>query len=249
MHDTNAIRRAFLRGSASAVAVLPVAAAPALAAADAAIPVPALVGAPPLPHPDHELLEAERTFLAALDAKREADRLSEEAHAALNARIGPTPAELVPTWADRERADRITAFHEGRGRTAWFGWANGIRGEDGELMMVHRWTAKLLRSSVAGASAALGRAGMTPHVTRRWRALLPVAEAYEAKWAAAEAVFRTRELTDAYMAAHQRCLAAEQRAIDLPARAAAGVGVKARVWMARRNGQWGTFCDHHKLAA
>lgn len=56
-------------------------------------------------------------------------------------------------------------------------------------------------------------------------------------------LFRTEELNDAYMAAREAHAAVERRVIELPALTAAGIGVKARVWSAKRAGEFGTMWD------
>lgn len=59
------------------------------------------------------------------------------------------------------------------------------------------WTAEGLRAAIEQAPAVLGRAGTTPRLIRGWRALLPAAEAYDARRAGVAAFFCTDELARA----------------------------------------------------
>ncbi|WP_267359800.1 MULTISPECIES: hypothetical protein [unclassified Methylobacterium] len=63
------------------------------------------------------------------------------------------------------------------------------------------WTGEALRIAIARAVPMLGRGGLTPGRIRRWKGLLPIADAFDARVEAVEAATDCRRLEQARRAA------------------------------------------------
>ena len=66
-----------------------------------------------------------------------------------------------------------------------------------EVHTEQAWTGKALRIAIARAVPMLGRGGKTPGRIRRWKALLPIADAFDARVEAVEAATDCRRLEQA----------------------------------------------------
>lgn len=154
------------RGLLGAFALAPLAATPALAAA----------------HPDAEMLSIERRWRQAGEALDQALRDLSAARAIVHPVLAERPASLVPSpWEWEEENWPGGVFRRMR---VHFRWTPPRH--DGEFCCMV-WTGLSLRRAIAGAVPYLGRGGLTPHRIRRWKAMLPEADAFDSRVAAAEA--------------------------------------------------------------
>jgi len=193
-------------------------------AAAVGAPLPVLAGAAlPVaePHPDQALFDAETAYLAAREAEIAAQEASSRAWDAYWIVVGDLPLVLVaPRWARSDTAHpNMPLRREGV-------YLAGALTPDRERVAI--WTAKSLRRTISAMPRIYGRAGTTPKIIRSLRAILPVAEAYEARMADANARFGVREAQDKTDDAREavrlsRCIIREAMATT-----PAGLAVKVR---------------------
>jgi hypothetical protein len=162
----------------------------------AAAPVSVLAhdvdGSPP--HPDQHLLDTEAELVRATAAAEEASSASSAAHDALWKALGPCPTELVaPRWIIG-RLGWPGAHPELRRRRLLQWVKTNDPDDDGSSQA---WTGNGLRSVIEYAVPAFGTGGQTPHRIREWKALLPVADAFDGRRAHFERLFRVNKLSDA----------------------------------------------------
>ena len=204
-------RRMMVAGSMAAVVAAPL---PVLASA--ALPV-AIAG----PHPDQALLDAEAAYLTAQEAERMARAAYSEAYAAYSAALGDLPVELyLPAW--------VASATTHPGMPLWKYQIQRRMVDSPSAAFAYRWTANGLKKTIAALPEAFGRAGRTPHIIRELRALIPAAEAYEARQAQLQRRFGTveamRKWKEAQIATRQaRNLIGEAVAVT-----PAGLAVKVR---------------------
>ncbi|WP_066922875.1 hypothetical protein [Methylobacterium sp. CCH5-D2] len=154
------------RGLLGAFALAPLTAAPALATA----------------HPDAEILRLERQWRQAGEVLADSLRELNAARDIVHPVLSEWPASLARTpWEQRQDDCLNNVFVRMRVRFRW----TPPRDESGFSAAV--WTGAGLRRAIAGAVPHLGRGGLTPHRIRRWKALLPQADAFDSRVEAAEA--------------------------------------------------------------
>ena len=205
------VRRSAMKGTLAAAAAIPL-----VGFSDATM---AAAG----PHPDQALLDAEAECLRADAAHNAATKASREARAARREALGPCPEELVmQPWEAR-------AFS--------MAWSQGcVRRLPTHLVPRKKkpfnadvaWTAEALKTAIALAPDAFGPAGRTPHHIRRWRGLLPLAEAYDARHAEMDQHFRCKDLFAEERAADQARSASFEAVNALTATTIDGLAIKAR---------------------
>jgi hypothetical protein len=165
----------------------------------AAMPLPALaLPAPAAVHPDQLLLDT----LGALTRAREVEAAADDAHdiawTAVWAVMKQVPDELRATeW----ECDSLSPPLQ---KPVWGTWLRfhhvpALSEDSDHLHASHcAWNGAALRTVIALAVPVLGRGGQTPHRVRRWKAILPLADAFDARVAEVEAatgyVEREREL-------------------------------------------------------
>lgn len=177
------------------------------------------------PHLDAELFaaeaahrEAEAAWLAALMAHRVANDTFREA-------LGPCPPELVAMTDEVAALTYSGTPYEVRCCRA-FQWVGQTQGDTTTLRQV--WTAAGLRVAIRYAVLIFGTGGQTPHRIRRWRSLLPIAEAFNARADVLDARFYVGDLSAAAREADRARVAAEARFSRIPARTVEGLAVKVR---------------------
>ncbi|MCJ2069741.1 hypothetical protein MKK75_13235 [Methylobacterium sp. J-030] len=178
---TSQTRRAVVAGSVAAAVPLPALAAPIATAAAQ-------------PHPDAELLALAERWLRARTAQDEAMEAWGVAHRQVYAVIKTCPPEL---FAPR---DERLCFGAGWRFPTLLGVSLRHVALDWGTPGVHTeqaWTGKALRIAIARAVPLLGRGGLTPGRIRRWKALLPIADAFDARVEAVEAETGRRHLEEA----------------------------------------------------
>lgn len=191
--EANQGRRAVMAGTVAVAIPLP-----ALALARPASPAVAAVS--DALHPDRALLDAEAALVRALDVEAKAKQASEAAADAVDAVLKRRPVALVPlSW----EWDLFTSW---RCRTLWsqpvrFRHILGTDLPEDHQRWQNAWTGEALRLAISQAVPALGRGGRTPHYIRRWRALLPIADAFDAEVGAVEALTNCRRLANERLAA------------------------------------------------
>lgn len=164
-------------------------------AAGVALPLPT-AGAQPSAlrsHPDQELFDAEAALRAARMAARTA---SDVAIAGMNAFFkarGRPPAELMMTQEER-RAFASLPRCPGVGFVPTY-IVHWPRGPNGEWRNPgHAWTERGLQRVISRAVDVFGQGGQTPHRIRRWKSLLPIAAAFDARHEQLRREFRIDEL-------------------------------------------------------
>ena len=212
-------RRGFLRGFALTSATA--------GSGILSLPEPAVAATP---HPDAELIaaaaEVERTdaaFKAACSARQAASRAARTEH-------GIVPIALVLNDEEKRLFRRWCFGMPGdppyprmRPRTAPDGsWRNP------DLA----WTGRGLRIVIDRVVERLGRAGRTPHLLRRWRQLLPVADAHDERVGQAQARYRIAELHTAEKEAEAAWRAARDRVRTMTASTPDGLAVHVRMFEA-----------------
>lgn len=185
--------------------------------------------------PDAALLAAEARWREAVAFAEEATKRYGAAYRAEEAALGPCPRELVAHWDDDEVVPLLRFIYPDQrellARETL--WEEGIEG----VTWGHSWTGAALRFVIPRAVTILGRGGRTPHVVRRLRSLIPLADARDIKRRAVENCFQSDALGDAMRDARKIEEEAVQRIIELPAATLTGVAVKLRyaeVWQADR---------------
>lgn len=212
--DPDPARRALVVGSLAGAAALPL---PTLAAPE-----------PPLgPHPDQALLDAEEAYRAAKAAYRTACDAACEAITAFHKARGRPPVELIMTrWEQRTFASLPYCRGVGYVRTYLVHRPQGPNGE--WYSPHHAWTGHGLRRVIERAIIVLGQGGQTPHRIRRWKALLPIAAAFDARHQELSQRYRLAEFDKARDDAHRAESAACDRLDGLTATTAEGLAVKVR---------------------
>ena len=161
----------------------------------AAVPLPALAApiasAPIQPHPDAELLALAERCLEAREAEEAAREAWGVASNQVYAIVVTCPSELFAT-----RDDRTCTTAGGRGPTLLGVSLRQVALDWGtpEGHTEQAWTGKALRIAIARAVPMFGRGGKTPSRIRRWKGLLPIADAFDARVEAAEAATDYRRL-------------------------------------------------------
>ncbi|MCJ2125073.1 hypothetical protein [Methylobacterium sp. J-077] len=210
-------RRGFLRGFALASA--------ATGSGILSLPAPAAAATP---HPDAELIaaaaEVERTdaaFKAACSARQAAYRAARADHGIVPIALVLNDEEkrLFRHWYFGMPGD--PPYPRMRPRTAPDGsWRNP------DLA----WSGRGLRIVMARVVERLGRAGRTPHLLRRWRQLLPVADAHDKQVGQAQARHRVAELNAAEKEAEAAWRAARERVRTMTATTPDGLAVHVRMF-------------------
>ncbi|GJE14561.1 hypothetical protein [Methylobacterium longum] len=194
----------------------------------AAVPLPALALAAPTvlpvePHPDQALLDAEAEYLRATAACEAARQASRDASSAFNSAFGSYPEELFLEGWERHLfagITRHTVIGQVPTQAVWREHCTNAA----DLV----WTAEGLRRVIRNAVPAFGRGGQTPHMVRRWKGLLPLAEAWDARRADLKLRFRCKELSDAYRAAEKTANRATLQVHRIPAMTVEGLAVHTR---------------------
>ncbi|MBA9069913.1 hypothetical protein FHR71_003674 [Methylobacterium sp. RAS18] len=217
----------------------------------AAIPLPALaLGYPASPavvavsdasHPDRALLDVEAALERALEVEKKAKQARGAAGRIVGGVLRSRPIALVPAsweWA---------AFTSYRLRAHW-GQAFRFRPipaddlpEDHQRWQ-HAWTGKALRLAISRAVPVLGHGGRTPHHVKRWRELLPIADAFDAEVEAVEVVTDVARLTDEARAASAMVSGLRSKIGGMTATTPDGLAVHVRAlatsdWH-KRNDSW-----------
>lgn len=210
-------RRGFLRGLAIASATT----------ATGALTLPAVAATP---HPDAELFAA-FAQTERLEAEREAARaVYRTASRAVRREEGPIPDELMLNAEENSlcrRWDRVGRLHWG----PRFRWRHSRKPEKGLYFQPDpAWTGVGLRRAIEYAVADLGPAGRTPHLLRRWRGLLPVADAYDEHLQGVYLRHRTRDLHAAEQQAQEALYEARARVQAIPANTPEGLAVHVRLF-------------------
>lgn len=205
--EANAGRRSVVVGTLAAAVPLPVLALPAPSSA---------------PHPDQALLDAEAGCLRAEAAAKAAERTADDAYAGFRAALGPFPTQLLMSpWETRH-------FGSYPGTIARYRTPTHLIHHDDRLNPDHGWTAEGLQRAIAFAPSLFGRAGQTPHRIRRWRTLLPIATAYDARHDALKQQFQVRELRTEEEATGKAARVARARLARMPATTVQGLAVHTR---------------------
>ena len=164
----------------------------------AAVPLPAIaapiVTAPAQPHPDAELLALAERWLRARDAQAEAMEAWGVAWEQVYAVIVTCPPELFSTRDERYQVLGGWRWPTLLGvnlRHVALDWGTP------ESHTEQAWTGKALRIAIARAVPMLGRGGKTPGRIRCWKAMLPIADAFDASVEAVEAATDRRRLEQA----------------------------------------------------
>ncbi|MCJ2063409.1 hypothetical protein MKK63_11895 [Methylobacterium sp. J-088] len=213
-------RRAIVAGSLAAAVPLPALAAPVTAV-------------PAQQHPDAELLAAWDKYQQADAAYVAATEANSDAWRALRYVRPPIPEVLRLTPSEKRRF--TSGLHYPLGHVATrIRWPDNEGGQPDQF-----WMGAGLRKAITGAVKVFGRGGQTPNRIRRWRDLLPVADAYDERYSALEARFRCRELREAKQAAEEARTAASICVGELPATTPEGLAIKVR-YVSRGSG-WHTM--------
>ena len=147
----------------------------------AALPLPALAAPAVLagPHPDEALLAAGARYERAIAAESAAHSAWETAWVPMQAALDTCPAVLIVRSLDRWL---ILGGH--RWPTLVGGYLRPLPPVDGAGY--EAWTGEVLRNVIQQAVPRLGRGGQTPHHVRRWKAMLPAVDAFDARVRAVE---------------------------------------------------------------
>ena len=171
----------------------------------AAFPMPALAAPAVLagPHPDAELLGLHAALTRANAIEAAASDAYLTAYRATAVVLVQCPVELKPTrW-------EYDCVHPFPGRYSLgpvrFRWVPPREDYDSEHWENQAWTGKALRTVIDRAVPVLGRGGQTPFAIRRWKALLPVADAFDAQAEAIELRTDFRRLDAERDAARKAC--------------------------------------------
>ncbi|MCJ2124074.1 hypothetical protein [Methylobacterium sp. J-077] len=181
-------RAAELRGTLSRRTV--VAGSLAVAAPLPAISAP-IVATPAQPHPDAALVALGERWLQARAAQDEAMEAWGVAYRQVYAVIKTCPPELFST-----RDERFQVLGGWRWPTLLGVNLRHVALDWGtpESHTEQAWTGEALRIAIARAVPMLGRGGKTPGRIRRWKAMLPIADAFDARVEAVEAATDRRRL-------------------------------------------------------
>jgi len=188
-------RAAELRGTLSRRTV--VAGSLAVAAPLPAISAP-IVATPAQPHPDAALVALGERWLRAHDAQERALEEWGVAYQQVYAVIVTCPPELFAT-----RDEQIRVLGGWRWPTLLGVSLRHVALDWGtEKAHTERaWTGEALRIAIARAVPMLGRGGKTPSLIRRWKALLPIADAFDTRVETVESATDLQRLEQARRAA------------------------------------------------
>lgn len=223
-------RRALVAGSVAAVIPLPVlsrAAAPAVVTPTGA---PAHAALLPAPHPDRALLDLAAAYSEALKAETLAYKAAETASDLIKAVTDRRPVALVPSVQDwRIVHNELGAA--GRHPKPFFMYVfiSAEAFPDNHQRWRYAWTGEGLRAVIAKAVPALGRGGQTPHVIRRWRALLPIADAFDAEVAAVRTLTDCARLSTEAADARDKAQALRCHVLSTVATTPEGLAVQVRL--------------------
>ena len=133
------------------------------------------------------------------------------------------PTELIARWPDR------------RAILGGMCWPTRVGGflrplpPDDDGACREAWTGEVLRNAIRLAVPRMGRGGQTPNRIRRWKALLPLADAFDADVRAADAVTDYRALAKAYRAAQDEVREAAHGLRDFTATTPVGLAFVVRL--------------------
>ncbi len=234
--EANQHRRALVAGSVAAAIPLPALARAAAPAALTPTGAPASALLLPVSHPDRALLDIAAAYAEAREAEAIASAAASAAGELVDAVAGRRPLALVPS---RQDWDITYGQFRGRGRIPgqpfrYIFTAAGPLPEEHQRWQ-HAWTGAGLRSAIAKAVPMLGRGGQTPHIIRRWRALMPVADAFDAEVAAAIALTDYTRLNTEYRDATDKVGALHSAALRTVATTPEGLAAQVRLLA---EGQW-----------
>jgi hypothetical protein len=161
----------------------------------AAVPLPAIaapvVMAPAQRHPDADLLALGERWLQARSAQDDAMEAWEAAWGQVYAVLITCPPAL---FIGREEHRRVL----GGWRWPTLLGVNvrhiALNWDTAQKTTHQAWTGEALRIAIARAVPMLGRGGTTPGRIRSWKALLPIADAFDARVEAAEAATNFRRV-------------------------------------------------------
>lgn len=175
--DASQDRRSIVAGSLAFMMPLPVLAAPA----------------PVAPHPDQRLLDLASELVRAAQVEAAAIEADLGARKVVLGVLRECPVELRPTlW----EFDSVS----GPFKPVWGKWLRlryapaRLAEDETDCVKTQAWTGKALREVIALAVPCLGQGGQTPHRVRRWKSLLPIADAFDARVAEVEAATNSAEL-------------------------------------------------------
>lgn len=178
---------------ASVAAAMPLPALTYSAAASASVPaVPALL---PGLHPDRALLDAEAALFRALDAEQVAKQAASHAWGLIEEVLRQFPAALVPSEWEAALVQHFTSKGLLSGYASLHQVPQWSRADDDQVWQ-RVWTGKTLRTLIAHAVPVLGQGGQTPHRIKRWRELLPMADAFDARVACVRSLSNYEQLRD-----------------------------------------------------
>jgi len=250
--EANQRRRALVAGSVAAALPLPVLARAAAPEAHAPVEAAPAVALLPGPHPDRALLDLGAALDRAMETVTKTREAREAAWAIVEAALLRRPIELAPSLRDwglthptvygREPPE-VREWHRGtKMRSTDFG-ASALP-EDHQRWQ-HAWTGAGLRYAIANGVRYLGQGGQTPHDVRRWRALLPIADAFDAEVAKAYATSDYCRLRDEATAATEEARGLDISARGLIATTPEGLAVNVRLTLADNPNK--TADDHSAL--
>lgn len=163
---------------ASVAAAMPLPALTYSAAASASVPaVPSLL---PAPHPDQALLDAEAALSRALDAEQATKQAASHAWGLIEEVLRQFPAALVPSEWEAALVHLFAARKLLKAHADMHQVPQWRLPDDGQIWQ-QVWTGKALRTLIEHAVPVLGQGGQTPHRIKRWRELLPMADAFDAR--------------------------------------------------------------------
>lgn len=187
--DADPQRRIMVAGSFAAVMPLPALAAPAVLAG---------------PHPDTALLELSAALAQAKRAEAVAETAYRAADCIVDAVLVQCPAALKAYRWEMELVDPFARKSPFPG--ARFRWVPPVDDNADDPRWSHQaWTGALLRKVIERAVPVLGRGGQTPRHVRRWKAMLPIADAFDARAEAVEAATDYGRLYAEREAARKAC--------------------------------------------
>lgn len=195
-------RRTVVAGTVAVAMPLPVLAAPAASTS---------------PHPDQALLDLDAARVTAkirLEAAAAAYRVARDA---VNLVLVACPVELLARRSEYQTLAHPFAWSLNRWGNIRFRYIpRGCAAPEGEHWQTQAWTGNGLRQAIACAPVAQGRGGLTPFLIRRWKALLPTADAFDARVAAIKVATdysRLSQEQDAAIDAHKALTAAIEKSI------------------------------------
>ncbi len=183
----------------------------------ASVPLPALTApaALPAPHPDHALLDLDAAQVAAQAELDTAQAAYQVASDAVGLVLSACPAELRALVGEYRTFTHPLTWSSHRWGQIRFRYIPRKRANpDVEHWETQAWTGLALRRAISRAPVVLGHGGRTPFLIRRWKALLPIADAFDAQVEAAEQAtgyYRLRAEQEAAIEAHRGLRAAIEK--------------------------------------